>query len=58
MSMIYCRDCDQLIDSDEDPECFVETGHTDRAYHTIVLCAACRDNRVLQEQYEAPQNGS
>lgn len=39
MSCLYCSRCDWLIDSDEDPDCFVSVGTTD----AMVACESCRE---------------
>ena len=41
MSMIACDKCGFLIDSDDDPNCFVE----DELGDDIVLCERCRDGQ-------------
>jgi len=43
MSMCICKYCDAYIDSDDDPECFVEVGNMRRLNETIIVCEACRD---------------
>lgn len=43
MSMIFCESCHDLIDSDDDPDCFVEIGNLRRLRKEIVMCAHCRD---------------
>lgn len=37
MSMCKCGSCLSLIDSDLDPDCFVETKYDD-----VILCEKCR----------------
>lgn len=39
MSMVICHRCDNLIDSDDDPDCFIPLGEG----RTRVYCEACRD---------------
>ena len=41
MSMIRCERCDTNIDSDDDPECFVEVPWLNMAER--VWCVPCRD---------------
>lgn len=48
MSIVLCETCDRLIDSDEDPDCFVEIGNMRRLVYTEVMCASCRE-RLLEE---------
>jgi hypothetical protein len=43
MSMVLCDCCMNLIDSDEDPDCFVG----DR-----IWCEACRENNMTEEEIE------
>ena len=43
MSMIRCDGCDRIIDSDDDPDCFVEVGNMRRMNFTKVMCERCRD---------------
>lgn len=38
MSLLHCERCAGLIDTDDDPECFVEIGHEEE----ICLCERCR----------------
>jgi hypothetical protein len=53
MSIIYCDKCSRLIDSDDDPDCFVDVSQ--RRYqwqkHDMVICEACRDQND-QWEYE------
>lgn len=43
MSMCSCSKCGDLIDSDDDPDCFVEVGNMRRLHRTIILCVRCRE---------------
>ena len=43
MSMVICKDCEILVDSDDDPDCFVYVGDYKRQHSEITLCRACRD---------------
>jgi len=52
MSMIVCERCDRYIDSDDDPDCFVEVGNMRRLHQTKVLCEFCRD-KLEQEEPDA-----
>jgi hypothetical protein len=45
MSMIKCAGCDAMIDSDDDPDCFVEVGNMRRLHRTIAFCEPCRERR-------------
>lgn len=46
MSMIRCEGCSRSIDSDDDPDCFVEhPAHPINGAPDIVLCEPCRDRR-------------
>lgn len=53
MSMICCDDCGDFIDSDEDPDCFVEVPWLNLA--DKIWCEGCREfqwaenERVTQE---------
>lgn len=59
MSMIICEGnsngCCELIDSDADPDCFVEIGNL---HKTLVLCCSCRDQREaeLEDSSGMPPN--
>jgi hypothetical protein len=50
MSMILCDRCNMVIDSDDDPDCFVETGNQRRLHETTILCETCRDKRQAKEE--------
>lgn len=39
MSMDICADCTNPVDSDDDPECYVDTSPTS----TVCLCERCRE---------------
>lgn len=42
MSYVICVGCDALINSDDDPECFIHD-HSG-ALTSKILCEPCRDN--------------
>ena len=44
MSMVICSRCDALIDSDDDPEVFVEIGNMRRLHSTVVMWENCREH--------------
>ena len=57
MSMVVCQDCSVMIDSDEDPDCFVEKPNYYNTAHLVnpayippeeweVLCESCREERA------------
>lgn len=50
MSMIACDRCPTIINSDDDPTCFVETGDMRRMHKTIVLCERCREKREAERE--------
>jgi hypothetical protein len=52
MSMIRCDRCSRLIDSDDDPECFVQViDHgDDGATKDAVLCEPCREKQLRDEE--------
>ena len=63
MSMIRCDRCDRYIDSDDDPDCFVERPNYTNTAHPVnpayaekiewdVLCEPCRDEQWDEEQRE------
>lgn len=39
MSMCICKSCGHWIDSDNDPDCFIETKYGDS-----ILCETCREH--------------
>lgn len=51
MSMIRCDRCAQIIDSDDDPECFVENPGC--RYGDRVICEACRYQLECDREYYA-----
>ena len=53
MSMVICEDCDALIDSDDDPDCFVEIGNMRRLHATKVMCEYCRDKYFEDQDDQA-----
>ena len=40
MSMDRCSSCERVIDSDDDPDCYVDTSPTT----TVCRCEWCRDD--------------
>lgn len=50
MSMCRCDGCDRLIDSDDDPDCFVEVGNMRRLHKEIILCEPCREKHYEREE--------
>lgn len=51
--MAYCKDCGTLIDTDDDPSCFVEIGNMRRLHRTVILCEPCRERRHDRQEYES-----
>lgn len=61
MSMCLCEDCGAFIDSDDDPDCFVEVGNMRRMTWTKIYCESCRDNLGLEQdrrEWEMNTDGS
>jgi hypothetical protein len=52
MSMTICGGCDAPIDSDDDPDCFVEVGNMRRLHQTIIRCETCRDQMQAELERE------
>ena len=50
MSIVVCEKCDAYIDSDFDPDCFVEVGNMRRLYKTEVMCERCRDKYYNEQE--------
>lgn len=50
MSMVICERCDAGIDSDNDPDCFVETGNMRRLHDTTIMCEPCRERAWDRQQ--------
>ena len=42
---VICKECDRIINSDADPDCFVEVGNMRRMHKEIILCKPCREKR-------------
>lgn len=49
MSVCTCDRCDRYIDSDNDPDCFIENPYDSK--DTTILCEPCRE-RALDDQQE------
>ena len=55
MSMSLCDECGGLVDTDDDPECFVDMVKRDGAtLRTVVLCGECRI--TLEEEDDCEYN--
>jgi hypothetical protein len=46
MSCIRCDGCSRIIDSDFDPDCFVEVGNMRAQTKDVVWCESCRDEKL------------
>ena len=49
MSMSLCDECGGLVDTDDDPECFIDMVKSD-GVTTAILCGECRI--TLEEECE------
>lgn len=52
MSMVHCDGCESYIDSDEDPDCFVEVGNMKRLHKEVVWCGSCREKHVDEAEHK------
>lgn len=52
MSMCVCKDCAAYVDSDDDPDCFVEVGNMRRMNWTEIVCEPCREKRMDEADYQ------
>ncbi len=57
MSICVCEHCDRFIDSDDDPDCFVETGNMRRLHCTTVMCEPCRERAWDHQQERLMEDG-
>ena len=46
MSMDRCYDCQQIFDTDDDPECWVEIGNMRRLNKCVPICEATGMRRM------------
>ncbi len=53
MSMDICKDCDRLVDTDDDCDCYVEVGNMRNQTQFICLCEPCRWRREEQAERDA-----
>lgn len=54
MSMVNCTRCDRYIDSDDDPDCFVDDPrHSLKGNVEIILCEPCRDKAADEAERAA-----
>lgn len=56
MSICICEKCDRWIDSDSDPDCFVEVGNMRKLTDTIIMCEPCRERYYDKLELETSQN--
>lgn len=52
MSMVICESCDCPIDSDFDPDCFVEIGNMRRLHKEVIWCESCRERELSEMERE------
>ena len=48
MSMDCCSRCAAYVDTDDDPDFYVEVGNMRRLHKTIGLCGSCREEREME----------
>ena len=54
MSIDRCHDCRRLVDTDDDPECYVEIGNMRRLHKEACVCEPCRERRDYETGMEPP----
>lgn len=52
MSMDMCVDCDRLVDTDDDCDCYIEVGNMRKQTKTICVCEPCRERRQMAAENE------
>ena len=55
MSMCVCERCDRYIDSDDDPDCFIENPYDSK--DTTILCEPCREKAYDRYQEDLMETG-
>lgn len=55
MSVVTCDHCDTYIDSDDDPDCFIENPYDSK--DTTILCEPCRERAWDREQERLMETG-
>lgn len=55
MSLIPCEHCDAMIDSDDDPGCFIDNPYDSR--DTTILCEPCRERAYERHQESLMEGG-
>lgn len=55
MSVVNCDRCDTYIDSDDDPDCFIENPYDSK--DTTILCEPCREKAYDREQERLMEDG-
>lgn len=57
MSCVRCQKCRDIVDSDYDPDCFIELPKLpdERWAQTIELCETCRENYVDEDGVYYPK---
>jgi hypothetical protein len=55
MSMVTCDHCDAYIDSDFDPDCFIENPYDSK--DTTILCEPCRERAYDRYQESLMEGG-
>ena len=49
MSWMKCHDCEHLVDTDADPDCWIEIGNMRRMTEDVAVCLSCRDAREMED---------
>ena len=55
MSIIVCDRCNAYIDSDDDPDCFIENPYDSK--DTTILCEPCREAAWDRQQETLMETG-
>ena len=58
MCMTQCHDCGTLVDTDDEPEAYVEVGPMKRNPDYICLCRLCREEREEEAERDAGEEAA
>jgi len=53
MSWVTCQDCGMFVNSDDDPDVFLEITDMKRLHKTEIVCEHCREEREAEAEKQA-----
>jgi hypothetical protein len=53
MSWDRCKNCDRPVNTDDDPDCYIEVGNMRKQTTTECICEPCREELEIERERTA-----